>query len=244
MKFLFTSSIFTVFTIVSAQAQTPDIKGMWSTSDQKKPKVFTINSDEVVCHISDVNNRYASSVRNFKTVEIRQTDMKNGRIIARHDSENVSVFYAIDYFNLNTDSVRVAEISKRFNDVEAAKNCPQENIAKAQVFYTTEYMGKLSRIRKTPAMTKETYTAFLRDVSKELQKPESKKNIKPQPGVPTDLQAKEFMMTMLSKKQYQGKIIPETLEVAIEKFKDEATVKKIMPMIRNSFVVKPTAPKP
>lgn len=240
MRYLFLFLFLFSFTVCSSQTVTPDIRGMWITNNTKKPKVYTFNDDEVVCHISDVNNRYASSVKNMSTVEIKQTDMKNGRIIAKLDSENVSMFFAFDYFNLQSDSVRVAEIPTRFKTAEEAKNCPVQKPASGYVFYTTEYMGRLNRIKNTPALTKEGYMSFLREVMKELQKPESKK-IKPEPGKTPDQQMKEFMNGMLSRKQYQGKIIPETLEIAMNTYKDDAGVKKLMPYIRQPFTPKPAA---
>jgi hypothetical protein len=231
---------------VSAFSQTeiPTIQGMWMSSYQKKLRVYNISDQEVNCNISDEINGHSAAVKNFKTVKIGTTDPKSGRIVAQLDSENVVKFVVIDYFNLNTDSVKVIERPARFESADAALNCPKDKGEKAQIFYTTEYMNKLSRIKNTPALTKDGYLSFLRDVVKELQKPQNKK-IKPEPGKLPDAQAKLFMMNMVIRKEYQGKIIPETLEIAMEKFKNEDGVKKLMPIIKSSFMTKPgAAPAP
>jgi hypothetical protein len=228
---------------MNAQDVKPEIRGMWTNNNQKKPKVYTISNGEVVCNSSDVNNRYASSVKNFKTIEITSADGKNGRIIAQHDSENVIRYYAFDYFNLNTDSVKVAAIKSRFDNAEAAKACAKTKPETGETFYTNEYMGRLARIKRTPELTKEGYLSFLRDVSKEIQKPEVK-NMKIEAGKNPDIVAREFMMKMVTKKQYQDKIIPETLEIAMNKFKDDANVKKVWPTIRVWFMPRPGAPTP
>lgn len=208
----------------------------------KKLKVYDIADSSIRCNVSDQGNRYASAVKVLAKPRFLNQGANSGRIVASVDSESVVHFVVLDYYSLTNDSVVILDRNEKFNDFLTAQKALPSKQAKPIVFYTPEYMGKLTRIRNTPALTKEGYLAFLRDVNKELSNPKNKKPV-PDAAKTPDVQLKEYMYNLLSRPVYNGKIIPETLDAAYEKFKTDETVKKVVAPMKVNFMKKPEVKK-
>jgi len=226
------------FLLTSFFSEAQSINNMWTMKEGKTIRVFDFAEGEIERNLTDISNTLASARNRMKILKNINTDAKNGRFVVSYKVDAETHFCVLDYFNLTEDSVIIAE-QEPFENVDAAFNAGKDK-SKGKVYYSNEYLYRITLLKKIPVLTKEQYLAFLKDANKEILKPEVKKKVVDNTK-PFDIQIQAFLLDLMKKKEYEGKIVPERLAKAKEKFKNEDAVKRSMMHLKMNFIPKPVA---